>query len=277
MKITGELVDMMVELDLELYLNYVVYKGKRKVIYVVILKVLYGILVASLLWYKKFRKDLESIGFVFNLYNPCVANRMINGKQHTMRFHVDHIMPSHVVSKVNDKFLRLLHRNDGVHEYLGTTIDFSNKGKVKLTMIDYVKKMIKDFSVNFKSLDTSLTPVSSTLFEVRNSKLLNKQATETYHMFVAKGLFLCKRARPDVQPTVAVLATRVVRPNQHDWLKLVRFMKYLNGTRKYHLTLAIENMKIIKWYVVTLFAAHPDFRSHTGGVMIMDTGTIQSG
>ena len=54
-------------------------------------------------------------------------------------------------------------------------------------------------------------------------------------------------------------------------------MKYLNGTRKYHIILVIENMKIIKWYVDALFAVHPDFRSHIGGVMKMGTGAIQSG
>ena len=142
MKITGELVNMIVELDPELHLNYVVYKGKRKVIYVIILKALYGVLVASLLWYEKFRKDLESIGFVFNPYNPCVANRMIDGKQHTVRFHVDNIMSSHVESKVNNKFLQWLDRNHGklkkvratrgkIHEYLGMMINFLNKRKVK--------------------------------------------------------------------------------------------------------------------------------------------------
>ena len=94
---------------------------------------------------------------------------------------------------------------------------------------------------------------------------------------IAKGLFLCKRARPDVQSTVAMSATRVAKPNQHDWFKLVRLMKYLNGTRKHYFTLAIENMKIIKWYVDTLFAVHPDFGSHTGGFMTMGTGAIQSG
>ena len=76
-----------------------------------------------------------------------------------------------------------------------------------------MEKIIEDFPVNYKLSDMALTPASSTLFEVGNSKLLNKQAAETYHMFVAKGLFLCKHARPDVQSTVAVLATRVARPN----------------------------------------------------------------
>ena len=288
MKITGQLVDMMVELDPELYSDYVVYEGKRKVIYVVILKALYGMLVASLLWYEKFRKDLESIDFVFNLYDPCVANLMVKGKQHTVRFHVDDIMSSHVDSRVNDKFLEWLNRNYGnlkrvsgtrgrIHEYLGMTIDFLTKGKVKFKMIDYVKKMLDEFPMNFKSSDMALSPASNTLFEVRNSKLLDKQAAETYHTFVAKGLFLCKRARPDIQPTIAVFATRVTKPNHHDWLKLVRLMKYLNSTRKYHLTLAIESMKVIKWYVDASFAVHPDFKSHTGGVMTLGNGAIQSG
>ena len=53
-------------------------------------------------------------------------------------------------------------------------------------------------------------------------------------------------------------------------------MKYLNGTKKLCLTLKIDNMKIIKWLVDASFAVHPDFRSHTGGIMTMGTGAIQS-
>ena len=60
---------------------------------------------ASLFWYKKFRKGLESVGFEFNAYDPCVANRIVDGKQHTVRFHVDDILSSHVDRNVNDEFL----------------------------------------------------------------------------------------------------------------------------------------------------------------------------
>ena len=38
------------------------------------------------LWYERFRKDLESIGFNFNVYDSCVANRIVNEKQHTISF-----------------------------------------------------------------------------------------------------------------------------------------------------------------------------------------------
>jgi len=53
-------------------------------------------------------------------------------------------------------------------------------------------------------------------------------------------------------------------------------MKYLNGSKRKHLTLSADNLKIIKWYVDASFAVHPDFKSHTGAVMTMGNGAIQS-
>ena len=58
-------------------------------IYIEELKALYGMLIATLVWYWKFRVDLTKQGFKLNQYEACVANRLINGKQHTIRFHVD--------------------------------------------------------------------------------------------------------------------------------------------------------------------------------------------
>ena len=87
MKITGVLVDMLVDMAPHIYGDYVVYQKGKKVIYVRVLKALYGMLVAALLWYKKFRSDLEDDdgpGFVFNPYDPCVANKIVLGSQQTI-------------------------------------------------------------------------------------------------------------------------------------------------------------------------------------------------
>jgi len=77
MKITGVLVDLIVEMAPEVYGPYVVFENGKKVLYVQVLKALYGMLAAALLWYKKFRADLETIGFEFNPYDPCVANKIV--------------------------------------------------------------------------------------------------------------------------------------------------------------------------------------------------------
>ncbi|WP_288992819.1 polyprotein of Ty1/Copia retrotransposon [uncultured Marinobacter sp.] len=283
MKITGVLVDMLVELNPELYGPYVVYEKNRKVLYVQVIRAIYGMLEAALLWYKKFRGELEQKGFRFNPYDPCVANREEKGSQHTLLFHVDDLKSSHKDRKVNDQFDKWLQHNYGehgevtihrgkIHEYLGMEIDYTTKGKVKIGMIEYVANMLNDFPEKIKSTDTAITPASDGLFNEGQGKKLDQDRADAYHTMVAKALFLCKRARPDIQPTIAVLCTRVKGPNEADWAKLVRLMKYLNGTRDLKLTLSADNLHCIKWYVDASFAVHPDYKSDTGATMSYGDG-----
>jgi hypothetical protein len=80
------------------YDDYVLIKGKHKMLYVRMLKALYGMLISSILYYKKFLKDIDLVGFEVNPYNICVANRNVNGKQQTVTWHVDDLKSSHVNS-----------------------------------------------------------------------------------------------------------------------------------------------------------------------------------
>ena len=89
---------------------------------------------SGLLYYKKFKRAIKGRGYVLNDYDPCVANKMINGKQHTISWHVDDLKASHVDPKVNDKFEEWLQKEFGQvkkltgtrgkrHVYLGMTLD----------------------------------------------------------------------------------------------------------------------------------------------------------
>ena len=111
MKITGVLVDYLVDIDPAEYGPKVVYEDGKKVLYLEVLKAIYGMLIAALLWFHKLRKDLGEEKFEFNPYEPCVGNKIVNGKQQTVRFHVDDLMSSHVDSKINDKFHQWLNKN----------------------------------------------------------------------------------------------------------------------------------------------------------------------
>ena len=286
MKITGVLVDLLVDMSPEIYGPYVVFEKGHKVLYVRVLRALYGMLSAALRWYQKFRQDLEGIGFVFNPYDPCVANRMIRGKQHTVRYHVDDSWSSHVDPRVNDHFLKWLNKMYGqygevkctrgkIHDYLGMTFDFTEPGKVKIGMIDYVADMIDECSYKIGS-STAPSPAPEDLFAEGSSEALPADKAEEFHTIVAKGLYACKRARPDIHPTIAVLCTRVRKPNGDDWNKLIRLLSYLNGTRKDVLILSADHPLVIKWFVDAAFAVHPDFRSHTGGIMTLGGGAVQS-
>ena len=90
---------------------------------------------SAMLWYNKFCADLKDIGFDFNLCDPCIANCTVKKKQHTIRFHVDDLMSSHVNKKVNVHFLAWLEKQYGehgkvkfmqgkLHDFLGMKMDF---------------------------------------------------------------------------------------------------------------------------------------------------------
>ena len=136
--------------------------------------------------------------------------------------------------------------------------------------------MLKTFPTPLKKTDTVMTPAAENLFESGKGKKLDGRRAEIFHTIVAKGLFVTKRARPDIQTTIAGLCTRVKEPVDGDWGKLERLMKYLNGTQDLKLTLCAKNLRVIKWYVDASFAVHPDFRSHTGGMMSFGGGGIQN-
>jgi len=208
---------------------------------------------------------------------------MVNGKQHTIRFHVDDLMCSHVDPEVNTKFLKWLNSKHGtygevkatrgkIHKHLGMQFDCSKPGHVIIGMTKCMKAMVDDFPMKLKPSDTAPTPAASDLFAKGDSPLLNKEQAEVFHAFVAKALFACKRARPDMQPTVAAPCTHVKEPNQDDWNKLLRLLKFINGMREDRLHLSADDLSVIKWCVDVAFAVHPNFKSQTGGGMTMGTG-----
>jgi hypothetical protein len=143
-------------------------------------------------------------------------------------------------------------------------------------MTKYVENMLNNFPVKLGKKDVAKTLAGDNLFNLGTRAKLDTKRGEIFHTFVAKGLFLCKRARSNIQQTILVLCMRVRDPNQADWQKLMRVMKYLNGTKEENLTLSADNLRVVKWYVDASFAVHPDFKSHTGAVMTLGKGAIQS-
>ena len=92
------------------------------------------------------------------------------------------------------------------------------------------------------------------LFKEGTSKKLDEHHQEIFHRTIAKALFLCKRARPDIQTVVAVLCSRVHAPGRNDWKKLVRLMQFLYGTSEDCLTLSIgKGLWELEWPIDAAF------------------------
>jgi hypothetical protein len=59
---------------------------------------------SALLFYIKLKSNLELIWSNINPYDPCIANRIIKGTQHTIVWHVDDLKSSHELASVNKNF-----------------------------------------------------------------------------------------------------------------------------------------------------------------------------
>ncbi len=118
----------------------------------------------------------------------------------------------------------------------------------------------------------------TTFFKVQeDGRKLSKELAEVFHHTVYQLLFATDRARRDIQTAVSFLTTRVKAPDQDDWGKLVRVLKYLNGTRYMKLILSADEMKFtVHWYVDGSHQVHKDCRGQIECLMTMGKGAAIS-
>ena len=99
-----------------------------------------------------------------------------------------------------------------LHTYLGMDLDFCIQGQVKILMFDYIKEAIEEADKIVRK-GYRPTPAIKDLFTVgEEQSILLQDKVEKLHWVIAKFLFISKRARPDLQTTVAYLPIRVHSP-----------------------------------------------------------------
>ena len=126
MKFTGASVDMLCKMNSK-YIPFVTVEGGIKVLYVRLIKAIYGCVQSALLWYKMFHEHLKHLGFVINPYDPCVANKNINGKQCTIAWYVDDTKMSHaestvvteVIAQIEERFGKMTVKRGKAHDFSG--------------------------------------------------------------------------------------------------------------------------------------------------------------
>ena len=109
-----------------------------------------------------------------------------------------------------------------------------------------------------------------------SAKKLDEVKKANFHTFVMKNMFLCKRARPDIEPGVSFLSTRTNDSDESDWIKLLKLMGFLKGTLEDVLTLEADDTQSMTWYIDAAFAVHPDMKSHTGMCFSLGKGAVIS-
>ena len=147
---------------------------------------------------------------------------------------------------------------------------------MRINMCKYLPSIIADFPELITGV--SATPAADHLFKVRgNGKNPNEEQADAFHHTVYQLLFAANRARRDIQTAVSFLTTRVQAPDEDDWGKLKRVLKYLNGTRYLKLILSADAMNFaIHWYIDGSHQIHEDCRGQTGSLVTFGAGAVSS-
>ena len=142
--INGALALLLVKIDPE-----------RWVVYIKCSKAIYSTLNAAILSYEKLVGHLGDWGFEINPYEPCCWNQYTDNNQFTIVFHVNDMKLNHIdkqfvtntIQKLESVYARLdpmTMTREKLHQYLGMTIDYRSKGEVRITMYNFIKKMIDE-------------------------------------------------------------------------------------------------------------------------------------
>ena len=234
-------------------------------------KALYGCLDSAKLWYDTLTAKLRDMGFVHNPVDPCVMNKMINGKQCTLVIYVDDILATCVDAEVINEVVSELTREYGDVKacqdkdisYLGMHIRIEN-GTATISMKAYLEDVLKEHGI----AGVVNTPATADLFKINGAACaLGKREAAEFHTVVAKLLYLAKRARPDILLAIAFLCTCLKCPTVQERGKLDRLLKYLGGTAAQVLVLKPTDDPLVKGYIDASFGCHRDGKSHSGLVV----------
>ena len=285
MCIDGAMAELLMEIDHDMYQPHMVKEKGKPVIYVELLKALYGTLRAARLFWETLSGKLQEWGFTLNPYDSCVANKCVDGQQCTITWHVDDLKISHVKEHVVRSIIKKIQENFGQHsdlsmhigkrhDYLGMILDFNTPGTLEIDMSDYIQVILQDTPANLQG--ASMVPAAKHLFTTRpDAPKINPQEQEIFHHLTMQLMYLSQCGRPDIRTAVAFLSSRVANPDQDDYMKLGKVIKYLENTIHLTLRLQADESNLLQWWVDAAYT-HPDMKGHTGATFTMGQGSIYS-
>jgi hypothetical protein len=105
----------------------------------------------------------------------------------------------------------------------------------------------------------------------------NKEQADIFHHTVYQLQFAENRAHQDIQMAVSFLTTQVQAPDEDDWGKLKRVLKYLMGIKYLKLILSVDAMNCaIHWYIDGSHQVHKDCWGQTGSLVTLGAGAVAS-
>ncbi len=242
-------------------------------------KALYGCIQSGKLWFLDISNFLKSIGFTQTTADECVFFKSTAEKSIYILLYVDDFLIAtkdttlldELISSLQNKYNEITVHTGTVHQYLGMQLDSSNQGKVRISMIEYIRKILQENHIT----QSKRTPYDNNLFVEEDLPLLPPEKQSTIHTTVAQLLYLSTRSRADISLPVNYLCTRVQKFNSSDEKKLNLILQYLYGTVDLELVIECPDpIPTIYALADASFASGESRKSRSGHIITFGKGFI---
>lgn len=130
-------------------------------------------------------------------------------------------------------------RNIGdIKFYLGIQITRADDGIFSINQEKYINKVVHDSGMEDSKI--SNIPISFGYEKLQGEDNDILPTNEMYQKWIGSLLYIALNTRPDIAVGVNLLSQKVSKPTNNDWTELKRVIKYLKGTAKYKLAMAIH-------------------------------------
>jgi hypothetical protein len=238
-------------------------------------KSMYGLKQASRQWYLKFHNVISSFGFVENIMDQCMYQKVSGSKICFLVLYVDDILLA-----TNDK--GLLHE---VKQFLSKNFNMKDMGEASyvigikihrdrfqgilgLSQETYINKVLERFQMN--DCSPSIAPIVKgdrfNLNQCPKNELEREQMKNIpYASAVGSLMYAQVCTRPDIAFVVGMLGQYQSDPGLDHWRAAKKVMRYLQGTKDYMLMYRrTDNLEVIG-YSDSDFAGCIDSRKSTPG------------
>ena len=254
------------------------YRNSKGVMYLELLKALYGLDSAGRRWYDLLSFTLRKIGFVQNAYDQCIFRLLTDVDEIIVIIYVDDFLFLGSSDTVMDTIITTLETQFGDLKinsnprltYLNMVIDTSNAAYVELSMTQYKKDLLSNLTL----ADGVSIPGSTDFATDPESPFLDTEEREFFHTYVAKCLYLSTHIHGEIAFYVSIISQRVHRPTKLDLKKLYHLLAYIKGVSNYTLKLNGSNFYSPTLFVDASYGINDRCRSQSGAILFFGCGAI---
>lgn len=241
-----------------------------------LLRAIYGLKQSSRVWNLTINKVLLEFGLNRSVMDQCIYYSIENEKLIIVALYVDDVLIFTSSKETENKIAEQLSCNFKMKDLgeaksiLGIVIERNTDfGTISINQRRYIEDMLTKFGLdNCKTVNTPMDINQKISSEMSPSTDSEKEEMKNipYRECIGSLLFASQISRPDISYAVNLLSRYCENPGRGHWIAVKRILRYLKGTREYHLVYGQETSELIG-YCDADWAGDIDQRKSTTGYL----------